>query len=60
MIKMAVMHIYGKNLKKSSSPIPVDRCKIGSTVYASTTKNDQTIPILRQGQRSRRLLHGQK
>ena len=22
---MAVMHIYGKNLKKSSSPEPIDR-----------------------------------
>ena len=25
MTKMAAMHIYGKNLKKSSTPEPIDR-----------------------------------
>ena len=41
MTNMAAMPIYGKNLKKSSSPEPVDRlpCNlVCSIVYASTAK----------------------
>ena len=70
MTNMAAMPIYGKNLKKSSSPEPIDRwpwnfeCRI---VYASTTKNVQIITlgwpwhILRQGQIWwHRLLYGKK
>ena len=59
MTNMAAMPIYGKNLKKSSSPEPIDwwhwnlECSI---VYASTTKIVQIMtlgwpwPILCQGQ----------
>ena len=66
MTTMADMPIYGKNLKKSSSPEPMDWWPwnlVFSIVYASTTKIVQimtlgwTWPILRQGQIwSRRLL----
>ena len=41
MTKMATMPIYGKNLKKSSSPEPIDQWPgnlICSIVYKSTTK----------------------
>ena len=65
---MAAMPIYGKNLKKSSPPEPIDRWPwnlVCSIVYASTTKIVQimtlgcTWPILRQGQIwSHRLLYG--
>ena len=70
MTKMAAMPIYGKNLKKSSSPEPIDRwlwnlaCSI---VYAGTTKIVQSMtlgwpwPILRQCQiLAHRLLYGKK
>ena len=59
MTNMAAMPIYGKNLKKSSSPEPIDRWPwnlVCSIVYASTTKGVQIITlgwpwhILRQGQ----------
>ena len=70
MTSMAAMPIYGKNLKKSSSPEAVGRWPwklVWSIVYASTTKIFQimtlgwTWPILRQGQiRSHRLLYGKK
>ena len=59
MTKMAAMPIYGKNLKKSSSPEPIDRWPwnlVCSIVYVSTTKIVQIIslgwpwPILPQGQ----------
>ena len=45
---MAPMPIYGKNLKKSSSPEPIDRWSwnfICSIVYASTTKVVQIITL---------------
>ena len=70
MTKMATMSIYGKNLKKSSSPEPKGRwtwnlvCSIGCS---STTKFIQIMtlgwawPILRQGQIwSLMLLYGKK
>ena len=41
MTHMATMHIYGKNLKKSTSPEAIDRWPwnlVCSIVYASTTK----------------------
>ena len=70
MTKMAAMSIYDKNLKKSSSPEPIDRWPwnlVCSIVYVSTTKIVQIIflgwpwPILRQGQIwSHRLLYGKK
>ena len=70
MTKMATMPIYGKNLKKSSSPEPIDQWPwnlVCSIVYVSTTKIVQIIslgwpwPILRQGQIwSHRLLYGKK
>ena len=70
MTKMVAMPIYGKNLKKSSSPEPIDWWPwnlLCSIVYASTTKIVQIItlgwpgPILCQGQIwLHRLLHGQK
>ena len=70
MTKMAAMPIYGKNLKNSSSPEPIDRWPwnlVCSIVYVSTIKIVQIIslgwpwPILRQGQIwSRRLLYGEK
>ena len=56
---MAAMPIYGKNLKKSFSPEPVDQWPwnlVCSIVYGSTTKVVQImtlslpLPILRQGQ----------
>ena len=59
MTKMAGMPIYGKNLKKSSSPEPTDQWPwnlVCSIVYASTTKVVQIMtlgwpwPILPQGQ----------
>ena len=67
MTNMATMPIYGKNLKKSSSPEPIDRWPwsfVYSIVYASTTKVVQIITlgwpwhILRQGQIW--LLYGKK
>ena len=70
MTNMAAMPIYGKNLKKSSSPEPVDRWPwnlVCSIMYGSTTKVVQLMtlgwpwPILRQGQIwSHRLLYGKK
>ena len=70
MTNMAAMPIYGKNLKKSSSPEPLDRWPwnlVCSIVYGSTTKVVQIMtlgwpwPILRQGQiLSHRLLYGKK
>ena len=59
MTNMATMSIYGKNLKKSSSPEPIDRWPwnfVCSIMYGSTTKVVQIKslvwpwPILRQGQ----------
>ena len=47
MTNMATMPIYGKNLKKSSSPEPIDRWPwnlVCSFVYASTTKIVQIWP----------------
>ena len=64
------MPIYGKNLKKSSSPEPIDQWPwncVCSIVYESTTKVVQIMTlgwpcfILRQGQIwSHRLLYGKK
>ena len=48
MTKMAAMPIYGKNLKKSSSPEPIERWLwnlVCSIVYASTTKIVQIITL---------------
>ena len=59
MTNMAPMPIYGKNLKKSSSPEPIDWWSwnlVCSIVYARTTKVVQIMtlgwpwPILHQGQ----------
>ena len=59
MTKMATMPIYGENLKKSSSPEPIDQWPwnlVCSIVYVNTTKIVQIMtrgwpwPILRQGQ----------
>ena len=59
MTNMAAMPIYGKNLKKSSSPEPIDWWPwnlVSSILYGSTTKIVQIMtlgwpwPILRQGQ----------
>ena len=59
MTNMATMPIYGKNLKKSSSPEPIDPWPwnlVCSIMYVSTTKVVQIKslvwpwPILRQGQ----------
>ena len=68
MTNMAAMLIYGKNLKKSSSPEPIDWWPwnlVCSIVYRSTTKIVQIMtlgwpwPILCQGQIwSHRLLYG--
>ena len=47
MTNMAAMPIYGKNIKKSSSPEPVDWWSwnfVCSIVYASTTKVVQILP----------------
>ena len=47
MTNMAAMPIYGKNLKKSSSPEPIDRCPwnfVCSIMYASTTKIIKLLP----------------
>ena len=70
MTNMAAMLIYGKNLKKSSSPKAIDRWPwnlVCSIVYASTTKIVQimtlgwTSPIICQGQIwSHRLSYGKK
>ena len=70
MTKMAAMPIYGKNLKKSSSPEPIDQWPwnlVWSIAYRSTTKVVQNMtlgwhwPILHQGQIwSHRLLNGKK
>ena len=70
MTHMTTMPIYGKKLKKSSSPEPIDQWPwnmVCSIVYASTTKIVQIMtlgwpwPILRQGQIwSHRLLYGRK
>ena len=46
MTKMAAMPIYGKNLKKSSSPEPIDWWPwnlVCSIVYARTTKDVQIM-----------------
>ena len=68
MTNMAAMPIYGKNLKKSSSPEPIDWWPwnlVYSIVYESSTKFVQIMTlgwpwlILRQGQIwSHRLLYG--
>ena len=68
MTNMAAMPIYGKNLKKSFSPEPIDWWPwnlVCSIVYARPTKIVQIMtlgwpwPILRQGQIwSHRLLYG--
>ena len=68
MTNMAAMPIYGKNLKKSSSPEPIDRWPwnlVCSIVYGSSTKVVQIMTlgwpwlILCQGQIwSHRLLYG--
>ena len=59
MTNMAAMPIYGKNLKKSSPPEPIDPWPwnlVRSIMYRSTTKVVQIKslvwlwPILRQGQ----------
>ena len=70
MTNMAAMPIYGKNLKKSSSPESIDWWPwnlVCSIVYVSTNKIVQIIskgwpwPILRQGQIwSHRLLYWKK
>ena len=70
MTNMAAMSIYGKNLKKSSSPEPIKRWPwnlVCSIVYGSTTNVVQIMTlgwpwlILRQGQIwSHRLLYGKK
>ena len=70
MTNMATMPIYGKNLKKSSTPEAIGWWPwnlVCSIVYASTTKVVQIVtlgwpwPILRQGQIwLHRLLYGRK
>ena len=70
MTNMAAMPIYGKNLKKSSSPEPLDRWSwnlVCSIVYVSTTKVLEIMilgwpwPILHEGQIwSHRLLYEKK
>ena len=70
MTNKATMPIYGKNLKKSSTPEAIGRWPWNhacSIVYVSTTKIVQIIslgwpwPILRQGQIwLHRLLYGRK
>ena len=70
MTNMATMPIYGKNLKKSSSPEAIGWWPwkwVCSIFYASTTKVVQIMtlgwpwPILCQGQMwSHRLLYGKK
>ena len=70
MTNMAAIFIYGKNLKKSSSPEPIDQWpwnRVCSIVYKSTTKVIQIMTlgwpwsILRQGQIwSHRLLYWKK
>ena len=70
MTNMAAILIYGKNLKKSSYPEPIDQWPwnlVCNIVYGSTTKFIQIMtlgwpwPILRQGQIwSHRLLYGKK
>ena len=47
MTNMAAMPIYGKNLKKSSSPEPIDQWPwnlVCSIVYGSTTKVSKLWP----------------
>ena len=70
MTNMAAMPIYGKNLKRSSFPEPIDPWPwniVCSIMYGSTTKIIQTMtlgwtwPILRQGQIwSHRLVYGKE
>ena len=70
MTNMAAMPIYGKNLKKSSSPEPINQWPsnlVCSIVYKSTIEIVQIMtlgwpwPILCQGQIwSHRLLYGKK
>ena len=48
MTNMVAMPIYGKNLKKSSSPEPIDRwpCNlVCSIVYGSSTKVVQIMTL---------------
>ena len=48
MTNMAAMPIYGKNLKKSSSPEPIDRWPrnlVCSIVYGSSTKVVQIMTL---------------
>ena len=48
MTNMATMPIYGKNLKKSSSPEPIDQWPwnlVCSIVYGSTTKIVQIMTL---------------
>ena len=70
MTNMAAMLEYGKNLKKSSCPEPIDPWPwnlVCCIMYGSTTKVVQIMtlgwpwPILRQGQIwSYRLVYGKK
>ena len=70
MTSMAAMPIYGKNIKKFSSPEPIDQWLwnlVCSIVYASTAKFVQIMtlgwpwPILHEGQIwLHRLLYGRK
>ena len=49
MTNMAAMPIYGKNLKKSSSPDPIDRWPwnlVCSIVYGSSTKVVQIMTLV--------------
>ena len=48
MTNMATMPIYGENIKKSSSPEPIDWCPwnlVCSIVYGSTTKIIQIMTL---------------
>ena len=70
MSNMAAMHMYGKNVKKSSSPEATDQWPwslVYCIVYASTIKVVQIMtlgwpwPVLRRGQIwLHRLLYGRK
>ena len=47
MTNMAAMPIYGKNLKKSSSPEPIPRNLVCSIMYGCTTKVVQIMTLVR-------------
>ena len=61
MTNMAAMPIYGKTLKKSSSPEAIDRWPwnlVCSIVYTSTTTaHGSLVSLPRQSQKSRSILH---